>query len=183
MTKIKVTETKGLFSANELAAVLAYGIALPTEKNRATPKNDPYFRNCMVAWIDMGKDPGAEWMFKKFLPLITDYPEVNRLEVLQFVTYGVGQFCGWHIDQTNWNDHSADRVVTAILQLSGPDEFKGGNLEILLKDATTPGAGDEQYFTVTPCKGSVIFFAGDVYHRVTQVTQGIRMALVCWGLK
>ena len=183
MARLKVTETKGLFSDNELAAVLAYGIALPQKKNRVTPKDDPYFRDCKVAWIDMEIDPGVEWMFKKFFPLLFDYPEVNRLEVLQFVTYSEGEYCGWHVDQTKENDHGEDRIVTAILQLSGPDEFKGGELEILLKDETFPGAGDERFYTTPKRKGSVILFGGNVCHRVTQITEGTRRALVCWGLK
>jgi hypothetical protein len=180
---MKVTETKGLFSEIEIQSILDYGEKLPKEKNRVTPKDDPYFRDCMVAWIDMEKDPTTEWMFEKFLPLLFDFPAVNRLEVLQFVTYDVGQYCGWHVDQTKENDHGGDRIVTSILQLSGPDEFQGGNLEILLKDETFPGAGDEEYYTTPKHKGSVIFFAGDVCHRVTQVTEGSRRALVCWGLK
>ncbi len=180
---MKVTETKGLFSEIEIEKIIKYGQSLPTEKNRVTAKDDPYFRNCMVAWIDMNKNPSIEWMFNKFLPLLFDFPEVTRLEVLQFVTYGVGQYCGWHVDQTKENDHGGDRIVTAILELTGPDEFKGGNLEILLKDETFPGAGNEEFYTVPKHKGSVIFFAGDVCHRVTQVTEGVRMALVCWGLK
>jgi PKHD-type hydroxylase len=183
MTQMKVTETKGLFSDSEIQAVLDYGTALPKQKNRVTPKDDPYFRDCMVAWIDMEKDPAVEWMFKKFTPLFYDFPQITRLEVLQFVTYGVGQYCGWHVDQTKENDHGGDRIVTSILQLSDPSEFDGGNLEILLKDETFPGAGDEEFYTVKPRKGSVIFFAGDVCHRVTQVTRGARRALVCWGLK
>ncbi len=183
MTQMKVTETKGLFKESEIAEILAYGIALPQEKNRVTEKDDPNFRNCMVAWIDMQKDPAIEWMFNKFLPLLFDFPEVNRLEVLQFVTYGVGEYCGWHVDQTKEDDHGGDRIVTSILQLTDPSEFDGGHLEILLKDETFPGAGDEEFYTVKPRKGSVIFFAGDVCHRVTQVTRGARRALVCWGLK
>jgi len=183
VAQMKVTETKGLFTDVELQAVIDYCAKLPMKRNRVTPKDDPDFRSCMVGWIDMEKDPSVEWMFKKFFPLLFDYPQVNRLEVLQYVTYLPGEYCGWHVDQTKENDHGGDRIVTSILQLSGPDEFRGGELEILLKDETFPGAGDERFYTTPKRKGSVIFFAGDVCHRVTQVTEGVRRALVCWGLK
>ncbi len=178
--KMKVTETLGLFTPEECDQVVLYGEDQPLEKNRISKEDDPYFRDCRIHWVHPGPDTG--WMFKKFLPLFEGTP-VTRMEVLQYTVYGKGMYCGWHIDDTKKNDHGGDRIATAILQLSDADSFDGGDLKILLEDESAPGAGDEKAFTVHKNKGSVIFFEGDVCHRVTKVTRGSRRTLVCWGLK
>jgi len=114
---------------------------------------------------------------------VASLPGVKRLEVLQYVVYEKGMFCGWHQDNTGKDDHGGDRIVTGILQLSGPDDHDGGDLQILTVDESVIGAEDEESFTCPRDKGSVIFFAGDVVHRVTEVTKGTRRTVVCWGLK
>jgi PKHD-type hydroxylase len=178
--KMKVTETLAQFTPEECDQIILYGDRQPLQKNSISKEDDPYFRDCRIHWIDI--NPMTGWMFRKFLPLFSEV-NISRMEVLQYTVYNQGMFCGWHIDDTKKDDHGGDRVATAILQLSGPDDYDGGELQILLEDETAPGAGDEKAFTVHKKKGSVIFFQGDVCHRVTKVTRGARKTLVCWGLK
>jgi len=178
--KMKVTETLGLFSREECDDIVIYGERQPLQKNSISKEDDPYFRDCRISWFPPGEK--TSWMFKKFLPLFVK-TEVSRMEILQYTVYGEGMYCGWHVDDTKKSDHGGDRIVTAILQLSPPESYEGGDLQILTKDETKPGAGDEKFYTVPAKKGSVIFFKGDVCHRVTKVTKGARRTLVCWGLK
>lgn len=178
--KIKVTETLAQFTPEECDSIIAYGDQQPLQKNSISKEDDPYFRDCRIHWIDV--TPLTGWMFRKFLPIFSGV-SISRMEVLQYTVYNPGMYCGWHIDDTKKDDHGGDRVATAILQLSGPDDYDGGELQILLEDETSIGAGDEKAFTVHKKKGSVIYFEGDVCHRVTKVTTGARKTLICWGLK
>ncbi len=179
--KMKITETLNLFTAKECDQVVLYGESQPLTKNRIeSGVDDPYFRDCRIAWFNQA--PETEWMFNKFLALFAETP-VTRLEVLQYTVYAKGMFCGWHLDDTKKDDHGGDRIATAILQLSDSKKYNGGDLQILLEDESFPGADDGKYLTIKPNKGSVIFFRGDVCHRVTKVTRGTRKTLVCWGLK
>ena len=58
-----------------------------------------------------------------------------------------------------------------VLQLSRPDEYEGGRLE-LDRDQPTKGEFD--------ARGTVIIFPSFLKHRVTQVTRGVRHSLVGW---
>lgn len=180
MTTMRVTETKKLFTPEQCDQIIKIGDALPLAPNRVTVKDNPYFRNCLVAWFPL--DDETQWIFNKFLGVFTGC-KLSRLEVLQYVVYREGMWCGWHMDRTKKNDHSAARTATAILQLSEPEDYQGGNMEILMTDESEVGKEDWETYSTPKSKSSVIFFEGDVCHRITKVTHGVRKALVCWGLE
>jgi PKHD-type hydroxylase len=58
-----------------------------------------------------------------------------------------------------------------VLQLSDPDEYEGGNLEILSSREPT---------VIEKKKGLVSVFPSYILHRVTPVTSGVRKTLVVW---
>ena len=74
----------------------------------------------------------------------------------------------WHIDR---NMGIATRKLSLSLQLSAPEDYEGGDLEL--------------WFGGEPVKanrerGMITFFPSYVMHRVTPVTKGVRYSLVCW---
>lgn len=73
------------------------------------------------------------------------------------------------------NDYSHDQIdsprkLTVIVQLSEPDDYDGGRLQVFGVDV------DE----LPRSRGSVLVFPSFTYHCVTPVTRGIRRALVAW---
>lgn len=88
----------------------------------------------------------------------------------QYVEYrpGWGEF-GWHNDYSH-GIPNAPRKLTVILQLSSPDEYEGGRLQVM---------GNE-IEDMPDARGSIIVFPSILMHRVTPVTTGLRRALVSW---
>jgi predicted 2-oxoglutarate/Fe(II)-dependent dioxygenase YbiX/glycosyltransferase involved in cell wall biosynthesis len=72
----------------------------------------------------------------------------------------------WHIDAMK----SHKRKLSAVLQLSDPSEYEGGELQIQ----------NGEIYTVNKSKGTCVVFPSWMTHRVTQVTKGIRRTLVIW---
>lgn len=114
-------------------------------------------------------------------------------ESLQYTHYGPGEFYGWHNDsglanqykpQTVGNNNTeltADflnenceliRKLSVVLQLSHPDEYTGGNLQLLDE------AGNS-YFAPRK-KGTIIIFDSRTQHRVLKIKSGLRKSIVSW---
>ena len=85
------------------------------------------------------------------------------VEDLQFATYKKDDFYGWHKDADTENN----RVLSVSVQLSDPDTYDGGDLQI--KD-----------FIAEKARGTIIVFNSNLLHRVLPVTRGIRYSLVQW---
>jgi hypothetical protein len=76
----------------------------------------------------------------------------------------------WHLDLTS--DPSLPcRKLTVVLMLSSPDDYKGGDLEILINNAPT---------VLERKKGRLYVFPSFMLHRVTPVVSGVRKTLVSW---
>jgi PKHD-type hydroxylase len=81
-----------------------------------------------------------------------------------------GGHYNWH-DDTDWANYSMyDRKITAVLMLSDPSEYTGGELEFKNGDVYT----DLE-------KGSLITFPSYLRHKVNPVTSGVRVSLVFWA--
>lgn len=73
----------------------------------------------------------------------------------------------WHLDVGP--EHST-RKLSVVMQLSDPEEYEGGDLEI--------HAGEID--VVKKKKGMIVIFPSYLLHRVTPVTRGVRKTLVLW---
>ena len=114
-------------------------------------------------------------------------------ESMQYTQYGVGEFYSWHNDagiagaykpQTvgNRQDGLANdfvnenielvRKLSFVLQLSDPDDYEGGNLQLL-------DEGGQSYFAPRK-RGTVILFDSRTMHRVLPVKSGLRKSIVGW---
>jgi len=72
----------------------------------------------------------------------------------------------WHIDAMR--NHK--RKISAVIQLSDPSEYEGGELQVQNGGVTV----------AEKAKGSFIIFPSWMTHKVTPVTQGVRKTLVLW---
>ena len=97
--------------------------------------------------------------------VVTKYEnyDITEAEDIQFATYNVGDFYGWHADSDDINK----RVISVTVQLSDPKDYKGGNL-VFKVDA------------MERAQGTVVVFPSNIRHQVTRVTAGTRYSLVQW---
>ena len=95
-------------------------------------------------------------------------------ESIQYTQYQEGQFYKWHNDAgiSNMHDDDMVRKLSFVLQLSDPDDYEGGNLQ-LLDEAGLPYIAPRK-------KGTIILFDSRTQHRVLKVTKGCRRSIVGW---
>mgnify|MGYP002842945794 FL=1 len=93
---------------------------------------------------------------------------------IQYTVYEKGQYYNWHQDAgfESVDENGKLRKLSFILQLSSPDDYQGGNIEMR--------NGDNEKFLVPRRRGTFIVFDSRTPHRVTTVTGGIRKTLVGW---
>ena len=114
-------------------------------------------------------------------------------ESMQYTQYGVGEFYNWHNDAGlstqykpvstgNRQDGLAQdfvnenielvRKLSFVLQLSDPDDYEGGNLQLL---------DEAGHSYMAPRKrGTMILFDSRTQHRVLKVKSGVRKSIVGW---
>tara|TARA_R100000908_G_C3716229_1_gene120829 strand:- start:298 stop:927 length:630 start_codon:yes stop_codon:yes gene_type:complete len=117
-------------------------------------------------------------------------------ESIQYTKYEEGQFYDWHQDGgleeyyrpevvSSKNENKEEsirnflnkntecvRKLSFVLQLSDPDDYEGGNLELIDESG-------KRY--IAPRKrGTMILFDSRTKHRVNKVTKGCRRSLVGW---
>jgi len=115
-------------------------------------------------------------------------------ESLQYTVYGEGEYYGWHNDagietfyKPNTNNRECQnslnqdflikntetvRKLSFSLLLSDPDEYEGGNLQLL--DSTG------RSYIAPRKRGVIILFDSRAQHRVQKVTKGVRKSIVGW---
>ena len=91
-------------------------------------------------------------------------------EDIQIGRYVDGGHYDWHIDSFPPNENNLQRKLTAVLFLSDPDSFEGGDFELR-------AAPD---IPARPGQGDIVVFPSVLEHRVTPVTGGERYTAVSW---
>jgi len=125
-------------------------------------------------------------------------------ESIQFTRYKEGMFYGWHTDSglstysnpqnKNWssgrlNDKNQANIIATdyinenielvrklsfSLQLSDPDEYEGGNVQLIDETGAT--------YVAPRKRGTMILFDSRTQHRVLKVESGVRKSLVGWAV-
>lgn len=103
---------------------------------------------------------------------LTRNPHSNLIEHIQFQIYNasnLGHYT-WHQDQSIRGE-LATRRVSVTIQLSDPDTYEGGNLQIK--------SGKDEV-NMSRNMGDAVIFPSYSLHRVTPVTKGIRASMAIW---
>ena len=153
-------------------------------------------RNSQNAWI-----PTTHWVAGFLWHYVQRANRENFLydlrnidgESLQYTRYEEGQFYGWHNDAGlatqykpvsvgNRQDGLAQdfvnenielvRKLSFSLQLSGPDDYEGGNVQIMDESGSS--------HIVPRKRGTIVLFDSRAQHRVLKVTKGVRKSIVGW---
>ncbi len=153
-------------------------------------------RNSQNAWV-----PTTHWLGGFMWHYIERANRENFLydlrcidgESMQYTQYGPGQFYSWHNDagiagaykpqsvgnrqEGLANDFLNENIelvrkLSFVLQLSDPDDYEGGNLQLL-------DEGGASYFAPRK-RGTIILFDSRTQHRVLPVKSGLRKSIVGW---
>ncbi len=168
-----IHQYQNFFSAEECDRIIEAGEAKPLNYIKKGEGESINLAEVSAGFIFC--TPETNWLLSRMWPLFRKWP-VRRIENLQFSVYTQGGCCDWHIDYEEDTNQGAgrDRIVNAIVQLSDPDDYTEGDLEVKV-GLTIHSASRE--------RGSVLVLDKEILHRVAPLASGIRKSLVCWGLK
>jgi hypothetical protein len=147
-------------------------------------------RDSKTVWIpDASWIAGLCWHFVKKANDENFLYDIDRFDggTLQYTSYEPGEYYHWHVDGDVANlkipqgtpeeqfvskNTEKCRKLSLIVQLSSPDEYTGGDVQLQYSDGN---------LAVLPKrKGTVIVFDSRTLHRVKKVTSGRRKSLVAW---
>ncbi len=144
-------------------------------------------RDSKVAWIN--DDPNLpvdlgnrQWLIQRMADTIGMVNrdkfqlDLDHFFPMQFTQYALNQHYDWHVDVHEGMESMEHRKLSAVLMLTGPDEYEGGELELNI------GGNPETAMALKPPAGTVVFFYSHIPHRVRPVTKGERASLVVWAL-
>lgn len=136
---------------------------------------DQKVRQSALVWVPESDD--LAWVDTRMARLAADanhqlfnYALEGFDEQLQMAAYGPGHYYDWHIDRGQGST-AGRRKLTLSVQLTTPDQYAGGELEI---------NADGHPFQAPRAQGTAVIFASSTLHRVAPVTSGLRHSLVAW---
>jgi PKHD-type hydroxylase len=184
---LKYFHADGVFTNEELDTLIRVGDeefhknfvsgGFGGEGNKKYNRDLNTIRQTNISWLLPSKD--TEFAYKKIMHTLgnlnqTEYKfQLTRFaDPLQYTVYdgGKGDHYTWHSDGYESNG-KAYRKLSAILILSDPSEYEGGDLEVFI---------EVEPVRIEPIRGRLIVFPSYLLHRVTPVTKGVRKTLVSW---
>jgi PKHD-type hydroxylase len=175
---IAVHSVSDAFSGAECARLLDLVAEAPArDAGLVRQARDHNLRRADLVWLD--EVDGTDWVMGRMIELVRDanrtvfdFDITDFAESAQVARYGAereGHF-GWHSD-IGEGRLAERRKLTIVVQLSEPETYEGGALELM------PGAG---VLTSERARGTATLFPSFVLHRVTPVTAGERHSLTVW---
>jgi PKHD-type hydroxylase len=141
-------------------------------------KDENSIRKSNIKWMAPEADK-TEWIYYKLMQQALEanfnvwkFDLSHIKDAIQYTEYSGEEQGGynWHIDMgPSPLNH---RKISITVQLSDPDDYEGGDLEIW-GGAVEPLKAPRQ-------KGAVVMFPSYMLHRITPVTKGVRKSLVLW---
>jgi len=169
---------EGGFSESECYRIRTLGDSMALQQ--ATVGNntlDPTTRRSKTSWFALNND--TQWIYDKLGFVARQlngqffgFDISGFSEDLQYTIYestDQGHY-DYHMD-SGYDRNRPPRKLSLSLQLSSPDEYEGGDLELL--------TGREPIVAKKEL-GVVYAFPSYILHRVTPVTKGTRRSLVVW---
>jgi PKHD-type hydroxylase len=165
----------GFLTDAEIDRLIGEHASLVSEGKLAPGNTNAQIRRSQVAML--GDEPRYVWLYEK---IWSAAQECNRLFFcvdiagveanLQLGRYDSSDrgFYDWHTDFAGIRPL---RKLSISIQLSRPEDYDGGDLELLY--GTEPQK-------LARARGTLIVFPSFMLHRVTPVTRGTRWSLVAW---
>jgi len=167
------------FTAGECDRIVATTAYMPNDDALLVGSNrDHNIRNAELVWMDDVGD--MSWVMTRLIEVVRssnkdqfDFDVREFAESPQIASYEAtkGGHFAWHSDIGD-GFAAGKRKLTLVLQLSKPDTYDGGDLEI------RPSA---HILSANRAQGSVSVFPSFVLHQVTPIKRGIRRSLTVWA--
>lgn len=145
-----------------------------TVNNNGAQLNNDDIRRSLIHWLH--KSAETAWVYEKLAHVVSrlnaDYFQfqltgfAEPCQLTNYVESQKGKY-GWHQDF----GVNVSRKLSLVLQLSHPESYAGGELQILTKS-------DPE--NVKKERGFMAIFPAWTLHQVTEVTRGSRQSLVAW---
>jgi len=170
-----VATAKGLLSESEMDQLIADHASLLTPSKLGTGRGNVEVRRSQVVFIN--REGEYEWLYSRVWEAAQEFNrrffcvDISGLEdSIQLARYDSSDngFYTWH---TDFADIAPRRKISITVQLSRPEDYEGGDLELLFHS---------QPYKVEQARGAFIAFPSFALHRVTPVTRGTRWSLVAW---
>lgn len=165
------------FTGEECDSILAFAPAEPESASVWTHEAYGVDRDSRNSGLSLlGRDERSEWLFARLDGLFAKaagpfgLPVGPVRDMIQILRYDVGgHFIRWHSDAGL--DRHEQRRISLSVELSAPEDYEGGLLEIVPDLIGGPRS--------LP-RGSVHLFPSRALHHVTEVKRGTRWSLVAW---
>ncbi|MHC4960987.1 MAG: 2OG-Fe(II) oxygenase [Planctomycetota bacterium] len=162
----------GFFSTQECHNITMLGAAENQYDGHVGKGVSSTIRNSKVSYVNPGKN--SNWVFDKLEKILLELNGNYKFELngfregFQVAEYAApGGHYSWHNDIGT--GLFSTRKLSMSIQLSGADDYEGGELQFA--DSTAPAPKEI---------GSLIVFPSYLAHRVKPVTSGIRKSMVSW---
>lgn len=168
----------GIFTKEECQKIIEIGESLNLYVAEVNSKSqqDLSTRKSNISWIFPNQE--NRWVFERIVGAIVGLND----QYFKFDLYGLAeglQFTKYEAPDGKYDAHidkmleGLPRKLSITIQLSGPDEYEGGDLSLYIGPGMEPSIPEKQ-------QGKLIAFPSYVLHQVTPVTKGTRYSLVCW---
>lgn len=165
----------GAFTSDECDSIIEIGrsqkMMTATVTNENVVKKETRLSNVCTLHPN-----NAEWVYRR----LTDIVMTMNAQFFNFDLWGFGeglQFTEYKAPDGKYDFHvdrmynGALRKLSLVIQLTEPNKYKGGDLELSFGDAP---------IKMEKTKGRLVAFPSFVMHRVKPVTRGTRYSLVAW---
>lgn len=176
---------KHYFDHNTCQRIISEALKLPSHDGQigvnGSLHTDQSSRRSKIRFIQK-TDPNFTFLFDALWKMAIEANDtwfgfhISKLDFIQFAEYDesyLGEYKAHHDVFWMNNDPIYHRKLSAVIQLSDPSEYEGGNLELLHVDQF-PNPVEIR------TQGTVIFFPSFITHQATQVTKGTRYSIACW---
>lgn len=171
------------FSPKECKKILNIGLRLPVENAKMGATGNTFvtdYRKSKIRFIQK-EDQNFDFLFDRMWKLALQANEywfdfhITKISYIQLAEYDSdyqGEYKRHHDVFWMNNDARYHRKLTAVVQLSDPTTYEGGDLE-LFSDVRIPNG-------VIKPQGTTVFFPSFIEHQAHPVTKGTRYSLACW---
>ena len=167
------------FTREELDKIEKDVATLPYQR-ATTAGGQSKIRSSQIKWVPQNNE--WFWLYEK----LSDYAVQANFALWNFDLHAIPeqiQYTEYYATENGHYDWHADigpgllskRKISITVQLSEPDEYEGGDLEIF-----KGGSMDGPFPTAKREAGLVFVFPSFMMHRVTPVTKGVRKSFVIW---
>ena len=175
---------KEYFTPELCEKILEDGLKLPVQDAKLGVDGDTQlsnYRRSKIRFIQK-TDPNFNWLFDAMWKMAIEANDlwfgfnISKIDYIQLAEYDEsyqGNYDTHHDVFWMNNDPYYHRKLTAVVQLTNPSTYEGGNLEMM---------GITQYPDAVEIRtqGTAFFFPSFLEHRATSVTKGTRYSLACW---